>query len=1015
MKTHGTGFQFLRTDKYGVRKVSEKKKGKTIFREILLPLLSVLIFEMLFMSAAILLGGVIPKLNQNATDMLLQHTENRGNYLLNEMIGNWSSLDMLSDDIDDMVQSRLEQGLITLADLNGNNEKCTELLKDISPELIETMYNKQISGIFVILNTYGLQDAQLPETLSGIYLRDLDPKAASSKRNADLLWERAPTELVRSGYIATDSGWQPGFSRLDSVEQEFFAKPFEAAYADERNLKEKEYGYWTVTPYSLSGDKHSGIAYSIPLVLEDGTVYGVLGVELLTDYIQSLLPDTELLEDKQGSYLLAVGTEGDAFLSPVVLSSDIMEMPEIEEKHFALLGDGSVAEDAGGKYYAAVKRLAVYSNHAPFDTDKWYLLGISPQRSLFAFSRQIQTVLLISIAATFIIGLLGILYASYRLSKPIRQLSEEVEAAQKDNRMPVLSATGILEIDQFADSISRLGQEVVESSTRFLSIMDMASVELAGYELQKDTDGVYVTDNYFMLLGIKDVDIHNLTVEEFLIQQEKLGQLYENITTEDGSIVYSVPQEDGNIRYLRFEQQEKDGRQIGLLEDITASTLEKKRIEDERDSDSLTKLYARRGFKREADNLFLKPEVLKHAGLLMIDLDNLKTTNDRFGHNFGDRYIQTAGRCFVENTPENTLCARMSGDEFVVLFYGYDSREEIRRRVKELYRAIGDVKFVLPNGDNMGLSASGGVAWYPEDSNELSELMKYADFAMYQVKRSKKGECKEFEIEAYKEKQFQNQCRLELNEVLETKDINYFFQPIFESKKGEVYGYEALMRVNMPALRSPEMVLRLAKEEGRMHDIESITLFRATECYRTLLGEGTVAKEALLFINSIAGECMTEEETKKYHELYEELQGRVVVEITEAENLDMELIKKKSSVESFSGMFALDDYGSGYNSEINLLELKPKFVKVDISIVRDMDKDAGKQRIISNIVSYAHERGMLIVAEGVETAEELKTALLLDVDLFQGYYLARPAAIPEEISSEALGVIENFQKEKQYV
>ncbi|MDE6606524.1 MAG: EAL domain-containing protein [Lachnospiraceae bacterium] len=1010
MKIHGTGCRYLRADKYGVKKMSGKKRGKTILREILLPLLSVLIFEMLFMSAAIRLSGVTKKLNQNAADMLLQRTENKGNYLLNEMTGNWSSLDMLSDDIDDKVQSRLEQGLITLADLNGNNEKCTELLKDISPELIETMYNKQISGIFMIFNTYGLEDPQLPEMLPGIYLRDLDPKSASSERNADLLWERAPAGLVRSSYIATDSGWQPGFSRSDSVEQEFFYKPFVAAYSDIRNLKEKEYGYWTVTPYSLSGDKHAGIAYSIPLVLKDGTVYGVLGVELLTDYIQSLLSDTEFAEDKQGSYLLAVGLGEDAFLTPVIRSGDIVEMPEIEELHFVLLGDGNVAEDAEGKYYAAVKRLEIYSNHAPFDADKWYLLGIGPKKSLFAFSGQIRAVLLISIAVTFIIGLLGILYASYRLSKPIRQLSEEVAAAQKDNRMPVLSATGIIEIDQFADSISRLGQEVVESSTRFLSIMDMASVELAGYEIQKDTDSVYVTDNYFKLLGIKDINIRNLTVEEFLRQQKKLGQLYENVTTEDGSIVYSVPQDSGNIRYLRFEQQEKDGRQIGLLEDVTSSTLEKKRIEDERDSDSLTKLYARRGFKREADNLFLKPEVLKHAGLLMIDLDNLKTTNDRFGHNFGDRYIQTAGRCFVENTPENTLCARMSGDEFVVLFYGYESREEIRSKVKDLYRAIGEVKFVLPNGDNMGLSASGGVAWYPEDSNDLSELMKYADFAMYQVKRSKKGKCKEFEIEAYIERQYQNQCRLELNEALEKKDIDYFFQPIFESKKGEVYGYEALMRVNMPDLRSPELVLRLAKEEGRMHDIESITLFRATECYRTLLEKGTVEQEAFLFINSIAGECMTEEEVEKYHELYEELQSRIVVEITEAENFDMELIRKKGSVKSFSGMFALDDYGSGYSSEINLLELNPKFIKVDISIVRDMDKDAGKRRIISNIVSYAHERGMLIIAEGLETAEELKTAISLGVDLFQGYYLAKPAEIPEKISAEALEVIENCRK-----
>lgn len=992
--------------------MSGKKKDKTIFREILLPLLSVLTFEMLFMAATIILGGTIKKLDQNAMDMIAQQTENRGNYLFNEMIGNWSSLDILSGEIDAKVQERLEQGKLSLEDLNSNNDECMDLLEEICPELISTMYNKQISGIFVILNTCGLEGTDLPETLPGIYLRDLDPIAAPSERNADLLWERAPTSLIRGGHIATDSGWQPTFAREDSIEREFFYKPFQTAYADERDLNEKEYGYWTVEPYSLSGDKRTAIAYSIPLILEDGTVYGVLGVELLTDYVQSLLPDTELMEDKQGSYLLAVGSKEDSLLRPVVLSSDIMDISELEEKHFRLQEDQRGAEDEDGNYYAAVKQLAVYSNNAPFDSDKWYLLGVSSKRSLFAFSRQIQTILFVSIAITFIIGLLGILYASYRLSKPIRHLSEEVAKAQKANNLPVLPATGIIEIDQFADSISRLGREVVESSTRFLSIMDMASVELAGYELQDETNSVYVTDNYFMLLGVPDIDINNLTLQEFLAQQKKLEQSLDHITTEDGSVVYSVPQADGSIRYLRSEQKEKDGRKIGLIEDVTVSTLEKKRIEIERDSDSLTKLYARRGFRREAEELFLKPEVLKHAGLLMIDLDNLKTTNDRFGHSFGDRYIQTAGRCFVENTPENTLCARMSGDEFIVLFYGYDSKAEIQKRVKELYQAIREVKFILPNGDNMGLSASGGVAWYPEDSTDLSEIMKYADFAMYEVKRSKKGEYKEFDRKLFEEKQLQNQSRLELNEVLKTRDVNYYFQPIFENKKGTVYAYEALMRVNTPNLRLPEVVLRLAKEEGCMHEIECITLFRSAECYRTLLAKGAVEQDALLFINSIANECLTEKEAVNYHELYKDLQSRVVVEITEAENLDMELVRRKSSVESFSGMFALDNYGSGYNSELNLLELKPKFVKIDISIIHNVDKDRSKQRMISNVVNYAHEQDMLIVAEGVETGEELKTILGLGVDMFQGYYLARPAETPEKINGEALEIIESYWKEK---
>ena len=984
-----------------------KKRDRTIFRKILVPLLSVLVLEILFMMGSIIFGGVIDKLNENATDMLAQQTENRGAYLLNEMIGNWSDLNMLSNDIDAKIQSRLETGSFTLNDLNESSSDCIELLKEISPEMINTMYSKKISGIFVIFNTLGPNDP-LPEFLSGIYLRDLDPTSTPSERNADLLWERAPVDVVRASYIATDSAWKPGFSTQDSLEQAFFKKPYQTAYTDERRLREKDYGYWTTKPYCLEGDNRTAISYSMPLILEDGTVYGVLGIELLTDYVQSLLPDTELLDNKQGTYLLAANCGEENLLTPIIISSDTLRIEDVEEMALTLSENNDSAENTDKTYYGAAKRLVLYSNNAPFDSDQWYLLGIGSRKNLFAFSRQVQQMLFFFLILAFIIGLTGIIYASYRLSKPIKNLSEEVAKAQLDNSMPELSATGIREIDRFADSISRLGREVVESSTRLLSIMDMASVELAGYELQEETDSVYVTDNYFSLLGVENTDPKNLTLKNFLELQQKLHDSLDHFDAEDGSIVYSVPQADGSIRYLRSEHQQKYGRQVGLIEDVTVSTLEKKRIERERDSDGLTKLYARRGFKREADRLFLKPEALKHAGLLMIDLDNLKTTNDRFGHKFGDLYIQTAGKCFVDNTPENTLCARMSGDEFIVLFYGYNSREEIRERVATLYQAIRDVAFILPNGDNMGLSASGGIAWYPEDSSDLSELMKYADFAMYQVKRSKKGEYREFELNIYQEHLEQNQSRAEFHTMLETRDVNYFFQPIFDGKSGAAYAYEALMRVNLPTLRSPDTVLRLAKEEGCMHDIECITMFRATECYRALLERGDVSEDMLLFINSIANESMTSEEEQRYHELYHDLQGRIVVEIMEAEHLDMELIRRKSSVESFSGMFALDDYGSGYSSEINLLELNPKFVKVDISIVRDVDKDTNKQQVITNIVNYAHKRDMLIIAEGLETEAELRKVLDLGVDLLQGYYLARPAETPLPISEEALQVIKTY-------
>lgn len=737
-----------------------RKKERTIFREILLPLVSVLCVEMVFMAGTIVVGGVTDKLNQNAMDILAQQTENRKNYLSGEMVARWSELEELSDAIDAEVEAFIGREELILSELNKSGSGSVRLLKELKPKLIDAMYDREVSGIYVLFYTGSLEEAG-DEPLTGVYLRDLDPRAAPSERYADLLWERAPVGVVQSGNIATDVGWQPSFSREDSLEQDFFRCPFEAAASDARGLSEKEYGYWTSTPYQLTGDGRSAISYSVPLVLKDGTVYGVLGVELLSDYMKTLLPNAELMEENLGSYVLAAAFGDEAALTPVVVSSDTTDASQVQALGLALDESGESAKDAAGDHYASAKRLVLYSNNAPFDAQRWYLLGMCATEDLFAFSGQVRTLLLLSMAMTFFIGLAGIVLASARISRPIRRLFDEVAGAQRGKAMPVLSPTGIREIDRLADSITGLGREVVESSTRLLGIMDMASVELAGYELKDGAEYAYVTDNYFPLLGGDKIDADVLRVEEFLALQGKRHEALEHFESKDGSVVYSVPQEDGSVRYLRYEYQKKDGRQIGLIEDVTASTLERMRIERERDSDNLTKLFARRGFKREADRLFLQPERLKCAGLLMIDLDNLKTTNDRFGHEFGDLYIQTAGRCFVENTPKDTLCARMSGDEFIVFFYGYDSIDEIREYLAALYRAIGEVEFVLPNGDNMGLSASGGIAWYPGDATELSDLMKYADFAMYQVKRSKKGTYTEFNETLYRREQIEIQRQRE--------------------------------------------------------------------------------------------------------------------------------------------------------------------------------------------------------------------------------------------------------------
>ena len=551
---------------------------------------------------------------------------------------------------------------------------------------------------------------------------------------------------------------------------------------------------------------------------------------------------------------------------------------------------------------------------------------------------------------------------------------------------------------------------MLNTSTKFLWIMEMASVELGGFEVRSENESVYVTDNFFSMLGKKELSEKSMTGKDFMEFLDSYNKSCHHTVRGDGSRVYSVIHNSGEIRYVRMEIKTEPDRQIGLVEDVTKVTRERMNIEHERDYDTLTGLYNRRAFQRESEKLFREhPEKLKHAAFVMIDMDNLKYTNDNFGHDFGDRYIHEAGRGFAEYVPDGTLCSRISGDEFNLLFYGYDSQDEIRKAISEVKAAL-DRKYVeLPSGRKLHLSISGGISWYPEDSADLKTLKKYADFAMYQVKRSRKGHFREFELDVYNKNAGETQLRKQFLQLMKREDIAYYYQPIVSAVTGKIRALEALMHVETSMLKSPEDVLCLAKEEKCLHDLERITFFCAAEGYCRLRANGKVRGDELLFVNSIASEYMTDEECREFRQRYLDIRSQLVLEITEQELLSKEALERKTS-KGFLGAVALDDYGSGYNSEKSLLALSPKYIKVDMVIIRDIDTDIDKQQIVANIVKYAHQRGMYIVAEGVETAEELKKVLELEVDLLQGYYLSRPAATPGAINPDALKIIEENRK-----
>lgn len=982
--------------------MAKPKRGRSLFWTILTPQFYVLVLVILVLTLSVPLSGMGDKVIRNYQNVVELQTANQVDYLESYMATNWSQLAALSSDVTLTLQQRLDNGELSIDRLDKDASCYEPLLLSISDKLLSTVASNHVNGAFIILNTEDLDGVTQSAEKPCLYLRDLDPNMIHPF-NDDLLILRAPDRVRRELKLPTGDAYRKTFVFRDPATQGFFYETFQRAYlAPEGEAPE---GYWTQRPYQLEGDDTFAMAYCIPLILEDGTVVGVVGVELLIDQIYHFLPAGQLLESEKSAFMIACSYEANPTQLMVIANGgehfmntnagDILSLTPLQIGGYSTI----CGED---EYYIAFHPMNPHAVSTDELSLHWYLVGAVDINEMYSFNTEMLHIILLMLLLTLAIGLVLVITISRSLAKPISRLVTEIE-----NGGSKFTDTGIEEIDRLSFSFRALMQETVATSTKFLRIMEMASVELAGYEWRDGSDSFYVTDNFFPMLGMDHVDLASLSRQDFEnLLDEIRGSLGASITL-DGSRIYCITR-NGNVRYVRAESSQDGDQHIGLLEDVTRSTQARIRVEHERDYDVLTGLYNRRAFYNRAAQLFTEPENLRQTALLIMDTDNLKITNDRFGHDWGDKYLREIAQCIQDNTPNNTLCARISGDELYLLFYGYQDQETLFAAISHLMNAIRGATFQLPNGEVCTLSVSGGIAVYPDDSTHLADLVKYADFAMYQAKESNKGWAVTFDAEAYATNEKLLRGRGELRELIKQESVDYHFQPIFSAENAQPAAYEALMRVNMPSIKSPDVVLRLAAAENSQYQIERITMFKATETFQELLSTDQVSRDAMLFINSMPDQCLTPEDASTFHERFSALQNRIVLEITEDEYLGLEALEVKRKYPGFSGYFALDDYGSGYNGEKNLLLLQPRFVKVDVVFIRGIDTNPDRQQLVSGLVNYAHGHNMKVVAEGIETAAELQKVLELGVDLFQGYFLARPAAIPGAISPEAEEIIKKF-------
>ncbi len=369
--------------------------------------------------------------------------------------------------------------------------------------------------------------------------------------------------------------------------------------------------------------------------------------------------------------------------------------------------------------------------------------------------------------------------------------------------------------------------------------------------------------------------------------------------------------------------------------------------------------------------------------------------------NYGISDVENAVKFVAEalksSNPDNCFIGHVSENEFVIINY-YDSADQIPKTINSattnFFSLISSLNEI--NGKDYYVEVNCGCTVAdPGWSGTLATYIKISSGEMYMNRLGRNnnsgknsGIAAEFNEEAF-------------TLLIEQNLFRYCFQPIVDARSGDIYAYEALMRTDERIHMSPMDILNAAAQTGRLYDIERATLFNVMEQYahsHELFGNKKV------FINLIPGYFLNETDYKMIGTKYGEYMDNFVFEITEQNTLsDDELVRiKKLGGDARSNQVAVDDYGTGHSNIVNLLRYSPQVIKIDRFLITDIDKDVNKQMFIKSTIDFARLNGINVLAEGVETSDELKTVISFGVDYIQGFYTGRPIFEPVSEIQESI-------------
>ena len=379
--------------------------------------------------------------------------------------------------------------------------------------------------------------------------------------------------------------------------------------------------------------------------------------------------------------------------------------------------------------------------------------------------------------------------------------------------------------------------------------------------------------------------------------------------------------------------------------------------------------------------------------LIFIDLDNFKVINDTYGHSTGDIVLREVSNNIKKILSKDCLFARFSGDEFLIALPGIKSEDEVKVFAEKLKRI--NQQLIVIDEKSIYSSASIGISLYPKDADNVEMLLRTSDMAMNKAKKYGKNGYDFFNVDMMSILKREVEIEKALRHALSSDELFMVFQPKVKLKGRNVEGFEALVRWNSKELGfvSPAEFIPVAENSGLIVEIGKHIMEESFKKCKDLLLETNRKFHVAINISDIQlRDNGFIDLVSKLLEKYEVPPEYIEFEITEGvimesvgRNIDLLLKLKKLGVS-----IALDDFGTGYSSLSYLKRLPIDVLKIDKSFVDGIGIDEKSEHIAESIISLSHTLDLKVVAEGVETAEQLDYLVKLKCDSVQGYYFGKP-------------------------